>query len=678
MQVKILILLNFLALTGPLLLGYKINDSLSVKTLNLPIISIAYYDLSNVKTFGKITVNRLPLYKEKIQHKEQIAVVENKVEIKAAAVKRSIPSLDEIETKDKMIVIEEAPLLVELRVKEIKQQEMVADKNMINNEELIKDVDYKPVAIQSNNWLAYFESQKVEQALIALNELEQIIQEPVKLAETTQKEESIVDTVTEVVSAKKKEKAKADDELVFFEYNKPTVVEQVKEVVQAKPENIDTPKLISNNVNQVIEREMTSQEAVKILASSIKRETSQEEKVKTAPEPEPTKIVHKTTTIKAIEVSINRDNEINKVNTFSFIPDYDQNLVYDSDAYNSLLSIDVNTPNDYSSIRGRLDSQGMLVTRMSIPFVNSHSQIEVPLFNQASFFDFLESNEVEGYGGYLLVDLYETNVIDIDLVSINNTGHESYEKRIFLDNQFRVTTAEKEFRYAMFLNVHPGVVMIRFLRDSGEEIQKPNFVLSDEMLFEAPRFEYQYSEIIKLMEETSLASLETPTDISEDLIGDFYTDISPRKESLNEYTIRRNDSLVAVRKYLELNHHEAPMFIGYSDNKKLTLPSMDYVNTIKNELNITLDRECLIQINLKKDIYNIQMHGEAINGPLSYEGKYLGNDGYFTDLINGNSKKLFIVGMEPGIVSLHIEYADQSSEYFQTFCSEGSYLVEQL
>ena len=41
-------------------------------------------------------------------------------------------------------------------------------------------------------------------------------------------------------------------------------------------------------------------------------------------------------------------------------------------------------------------------------------------------------------------------------------------------------------------------------------------------------------------------------------------------------------------------------------------------------------------------------------------------------------KKIFILGEEQGIINAKIKYTDGSEDYLQSYCSNSTYLVEQL
>ena len=95
-----------------------------------------------------------------------------------------------------------------------------------------------------------------------------------------------------------------------------------------------------------------------------------------------------------------------------------------------------------------------------------------------------------------------------------------------------------------------------------------------------------------------------------------------------------------------------------------------------NQIDSLKDR-CLVQINLSKDVKEIKANGKNRSGEMLIETSFLDSDGEFSresDL----AKNAFLVGDLEGQFSVRLDYTDGTTEFLKTFCSEGTYLVEQL
>ena len=91
-----------------------------------------------------------------------------------------------------------------------------------------------------------------------------------------------------------------------------------------------------------------------------------------------------------------------------------------------------------------------------------------------------------------------------------------------------------------------------------------------------------------------------------------------------------------------------------------------------------LTRKCLVQINASKGIESVNIEGSASNGFLNLEKLYLDKDGTFGDEPTELTEKIFIAGLKQGSISMKIKYLDTSVDYLQSFCSDETYLIEQL
>ena len=52
--------------------------------------------------------------------------------------------------------------------------------------------------------------------------------------------------------------------------------------------------------------------------------------------------------------------------------------------------------------------------------------------------------------------------------------------------------------------------------------------------------------------------------------------------------------------------------------------------------------------------------------------------GDFYDEISYATERVFLMGEEQGTINIKLNYTDGSSQFIQTFCSDSTYLVEQL
>ena len=95
-----------------------------------------------------------------------------------------------------------------------------------------------------------------------------------------------------------------------------------------------------------------------------------------------------------------------------------------------------------------------------------------------------------------------------------------------------------------------------------------------------------------------------------------------------------------------------------------------------NQVSSLRDR-CVVQLNLSKDIREIKSSGKNKNGEMFVETNFLDKDGNFSNE-SEMAEKVFIIGDMSGQFGVRLDYTDGTTDFLKTFCSEGTYLVEQL
>jgi hypothetical protein len=134
-----------------------------------------------------------------------------------------------------------------------------------------------------------------------------------------------------------------------------------------------------------------------------------------------------------------------------------------------------------------------------------------------------------------------------------------------------------------------------------------------------------------------------------------------------------------TRQYIEFKHLNDVIYAGKGiDTKSITLPSNEYIRQVLRRKGIDdIKSGCLIHVNLSKTVRNILIEGTSLEG-MTLDASYLGKDGKFTKSASAMTEQAFILGDSSGIMNFKVEYIDGSVDYLQSFCSEDSYLVEQL
>ncbi len=132
-----------------------------------------------------------------------------------------------------------------------------------------------------------------------------------------------------------------------------------------------------------------------------------------------------------------------------------------------------------------------------------------------------------------------------------------------------------------------------------------------------------------------------------------------------------------TREYFERRHVKESIFVGTWSNSPLIIPSEGYIRYVLDQFDIN-GNECLVQLNLSKPIQRAvysSKNDEYQNIP---KALYLDRDGKFYESSSDETNRIFLMGQKQGIMNIKLDYIDGSSQFIQSYCSNNTYLVEQL
>ena len=220
---------------------------------------------------------------------------------------------------------------------------------------------------------------------------------------------------------------------------------------------------------------------------------------------------------------------------------------------------------------------------------------------------------------------------------------------------------------------------VKYLGVNGRETSKLTFVAPDEITFD-------YSQLqrpIELAIETNLRHTlgKTPTllDLDASRLLDVETGEPLDKQAPGKYVLNREWSIRGTRAYMEVGHLDDSLFVGVDGDKKVELPSLEFVREILTSFSLeSLNNECVIQMSFSSQVKDIRVFGENARGPAVYDTNYLDKDGVFSPDLSPLTEKAMVIGNEEGIFNIYVEYENGAQDYLRTFCTPGAYLLEQL
>ena len=205
---------------------------------------------------------------------------------------------------------------------------------------------------------------------------------------------------------------------------------------------------------------------------------------------------------------------------------------------------------------------------------------------------------------------------------------------------------------------------------------------SNELLYDFGHIVADRYEQLELYQRNLFASRAVSLALSQSDIFYFNGRESSVSKGLNRYEIKRPPFVEGDRSYIRLNdfNNGGTIYAGYQGReKKLELPASDFIDHILDgfELN-QLDNDCIVQLNFPLFPINASIRLNSAQAEASMSTIYLSADGTFHQSPTVSTTKAFLWGEEMGIFSAQIEYSDNSTAFLNSFCSPGSYLVEEL
>jgi hypothetical protein len=571
----------------------------------------------------------------------------------------------------------------------------------INNKELIKLYGYEietlsfesfsNVAIAAVEETSVNDEVQVAQASTTTNVVEEII--PAKETQADLEAATIATTENKV-----------NDEFVVFDYSEnDKAAKVVNEPVSKKM--FDAP--ISNSVKEAIERELHKSPSKKRLTTQVAMATPK----KLAPETSDVdldkvmndedsivydyskqslaSVTKKETTEKTIagfsalttqdmgtqvEFTV-KAQEINMTTQkvrqsfgFEFVPDFDRADRMD-DQTSGEIKLGYSITGNVNTQTGVVQAQGMIPTRVELNLLNK--EINVPLINEVSIQKFLMKKGLD-ITGNLLMTAVDDSIQDVEIDS-------QYQAKIFFTDKFKVVAGQDNAAYVMFLGVNNGNVLIRYLLDNKETAQKIVYVGEGEMYFEDPDFVGTQRELYTFTTRSLLGRKVKELNVDGGDISFLGTKVVSKKKTLNSYEIKVPELVDNSRKYLEFKHLGSSLIVGTAETKEIEIPSNDFIGKVLqvNQLS-ELGERCMVQVNLTKDLRDFKVGGKNRSGEMFSETSFLDNDGNFSRDNSELAEKMFITGDLEGIFSVRLDYADGSTDFLKTYCSQGSYIVEQL
>lgn len=360
---------------------------------------------------------------------------------------------------------------------------------------------------------------------------------------------------------------------------------------------------------------------------------------------------------------------------------YAFDLIY-SDEFNTNISSDIDGKVNFNylinsqsaSRRVTINARDMMPTSIDLVLDKGDSSIGIPLVERSYINNLMSIQNLRGMGGFVLIEL-DSYTEDVELGIDSN-----FEKKIYLNKNFRsVSREDSDFNYILFAGVEPGNHIVSFKTFKNKITSKIIHVIDEEIYYDYNFYKEVTKDSISFYEEGLLSKSQQVLNITKEEISPINYETNLKMKSFNMIEIKNVILPHATRNYFQLTHLKEKIFVGRSNHKKVVLPSEAYTREAIASFNQRIGKnDCIIQINLPKPTAEVSFNGVSHNRMMVPIMSVLDNDGEFYRDLSNESKRIFILGREQGIINFQIKYTDGSYDFLQSYCSESSYLIEQL
>lgn len=462
--------------------------------------------------------------------------------------------------------------------------------------------------------------------------------EPIEIATVSIDQKIIIEDQVSETRAKSEALIESTEEPIFMEYEN-----KEKAIVEMKKED-----------NQVFEEETSE----KISLYTINENASTESLIADSGTEKENFIKSHEGNVKTIKtLSIGR--EITRLNNYNLI-----SLIENKETESKMANdINVNQNEDY-----RIESPDHLVTKFQVTS-KIQGQLEVPIFKN-EFMEQLGINEnLKNYGHILIESEHKILSFDID---------NKYFKAIYLDRDYKTSDAPTD--RVLVVGVEPGLSIISIEDAMGARIHQFTQISNDQVNMAIMLDKKEKYRKIKYHEKGLVSNSLTEISLSELDIKMFLVEGKIQKLSPSVFLQQENN-------YYQLMHLKEPIYLSIHQNKNVVIPTEKFIENIMSKINPNFNKNsCLIQLNLNGKLKEIKYQVESYNSSMVERVIYYTKRGEYFESLTDETENVFLLAEnqtgdylgDKGTVHFSLIYDDGRKEAFQSFCSPGTYLVEQL
>lgn len=335
----------------------------------------------------------------------------------------------------------------------------------------------------------------------------------------------------------------------------------------------------------------------------------------------------------------------------------------------------ISLSNRFSVRRGTLYKSFHYPTVTDFVFENDDLTMNVPLIEINSMAKIIAELPQVQFDAHALIEL-DDSTEEVNLVGEND----KFIYKFYLNENLRVVKpGSSDYSYILLTNIAPGNYFLEYKKGTGEKISKIVHIESQKVYYDTNFYVNETKDQFALYENDLLTRCAYEVDLDSERLVSISDEQKSKKVNTNNYQFKKTSYPLGTRKYYEIKYKNMSLFAGRQDTRKVVIPSTDYVDYLYDQFNInSLNGMCIIQLNLNKRADGIKVNMTSPNYSYDYDLLVLDQDGLFYKDFTANTNRVFILGTEQGVANIKLNYIDGSVDFIQSYCSDNTYLVEEL
>lgn len=352
---------------------------------------------------------------------------------------------------------------------------------------------------------------------------------------------------------------------------------------------------------------------------------------------------------------------------FEFIPHYDRNER--TNDMSGEINLEYSVMGSGNVVSGMVLKHGYVDIQTDLDLDSSNLKTVIPFIETEKFEKFLTDHKLNATGAYILVNLTKGHEeVDID---------GEYSNKILLTSKFTKPKKDEEPTFMMLAGVNPGNVFVRI--KSGETWYQKIVNTQENMItYIDEETKDTIATEVELYSESKLGKLVELNPAKENV--SLYGSKNPvKKLSLNKVSFKTVDGLNTQKNYLEIKN-ESTTFVSVNEGTaEVVVPAEREKQMIMREFQLSdLANSCIVQVNTQEDMVDFKVGGPADVGEVYTQILYADREGNLSTEMSEWTNKAYVLGDRMGVLNIQIEYSNGAKRMTNSYCSNDSYLVENL